>query len=199
MSAPGGTPRRGPFVARNRASGNPDRLPARRRENNMSRSARGKCHDSCLRTTRFRFPDNLTSCMFVNKIEAASKYLNYNNLHCRAMIRKPWTDVAQICLNGHLVNTATISHPELNSAFCEKCGKKTITCCTECGQKIPGYIHGQYGPYSGYAVPSHCGRCGEPHPWIKSQKTSVNKSKLLENLPRLLGAVASYLNFFRVL
>lgn len=115
------------------------------------------------------------------------------------MIRRRWTDIAQICLNGHLVNVATIDRPDLNRAFCGKCGEKTTTCCTECGQEIPGYVHGQDGPYFGHVVLPNCEGCGEPHPWAKSQSKSVNKSKILETVYRLAGAVAPWLNFLRAL
>jgi len=52
-----------------------------------------------------------------------------------------WYDVAQVCLNGHLVNAKTKDSPQHNKDFCTKCGNETITKCPECNQDIPGDYH----------------------------------------------------------
>jgi len=44
----------------------------------------------------------------------------------------PDYDVAQICLNGHVINTLAGSHPESNKKFCSNCGSMTIMRCLEC-------------------------------------------------------------------
>jgi hypothetical protein len=75
-------------------------------------------------------------------------------------------DTAQICLNGHVVNTMAASSPESNQKHCEKCGAQTLTACQECNIKIRGYYHvpGVIGFFH-YDRPAYCYNCGKPYPW----------------------------------
>ena len=50
-------------------------------------------------------------------------------------------DTAQICINGHIINSMSISKPEHNKKFCDKCGEPTITNCQNCNAPIRGYYH----------------------------------------------------------
>jgi len=43
--------------------------------------------------------------------------------------------LAQICKNGHVINTCADIHPERNQKYCEKCGALTITHCENCGDR----------------------------------------------------------------
>ena len=52
-----------------------------------------------------------------------------------------WYDTAQICINGHVINSMSISHPEHNKKFCDKCGALTITNCPKCNTPIKGHYH----------------------------------------------------------
>jgi hypothetical protein len=103
---------------------------------------------------------------------------------------RSWYDVAQICLNGHVINESVQEHPENNKDYCEKCGNKTITECPKCGAKIigakyfernlgigrnlsscylkkrKGYSQRQKAP-SVYEVSSYCPNCGNPYPWTE--------------------------------
>jgi hypothetical protein len=77
-------------------------------------------------------------------------------------------DTAQICVNGHEINSWAGSQPEFNSAFCKECGAKTITACPACSGSIRGHalISGviNIGPYD---IPAHCHACGKPYPWTE--------------------------------
>ena len=52
-----------------------------------------------------------------------------------------WYDIAQICINGHVINSMSKSHPEHNKKFCDKCGAPTITNCPKCNTPIRGHYH----------------------------------------------------------
>ena len=72
-------------------------------------------------------------------------------------------DVAQICLNGHVVNASSKRFPQFNQDFCSDCGKKTITSCPACGRPIRGaYVEG----WGDFDRPSFCHACGKPYPSI---------------------------------
>ena len=82
-----------------------------------------------------------------------------------------WFDAAQICLNGHVVNSAVKKYPEFNKAFCEICGQPTITKCPNCGAEIRGEYHSSVLSIGGsyYKAPAFCSNCGSPYPWTKSR------------------------------
>ena len=50
-------------------------------------------------------------------------------------------DIAQICREGHVVNTMARDYPESNEAFCAKCGSATVTACDGCQAAIRGHYH----------------------------------------------------------
>src|SRR5437879_1490517 len=80
-------------------------------------------------------------------------------------------DVAQICLNGHVVNPSMEAQPGRAKRHCEKCGERTMTSCMACGNAIPGEetiseaaaLAGYHAP--DYARPAFCSSCGKPYPW----------------------------------
>ncbi len=79
-------------------------------------------------------------------------------------------DIAQICMNGHVINSASQKYPERNSQFCPMCGEKTIFLCSNCQSKI----HGSYTSSSGWTCsitkPSaYCHSCGKPYPWTENK------------------------------
>lgn len=93
-------------------------------------------------------------------------------------------DFAQICLNGHIVNSATETFSHLNREFCKECGAKAITECPNCKSKIEGQIDpkGEWD-YFPYDVPSYCPKCGNPYPWIKTKiQAAHDLAQELENI-----------------
>lgn len=81
-----------------------------------------------------------------------------------------WYDVAQVCLNGHVINDSSKEYSQHNQKHCDKCGGETITNCPNCNTEIKGNYHvdGVFGS-SGYYLPSFCYECGKPFPWTKSK------------------------------
>ena len=73
-------------------------------------------------------------------------------------------EVAQICLNGHCINSNANSFASFNSAFCPICGAETTMSCSKC--KAP--IRGKYPGIEKYVVPNYCHNCGKPYPWTES-------------------------------
>lgn len=109
-------------------------------------------------------------------------------------------DVAQICKNGHVINSMAQSSPESNQKYCDKCGEETITSCKLCNSPIRGYYHvpGVIGFFE-YSTPSYCHSCGSAYPWterrLKAAAELANefdglseeeKEKLKDSLPDLL-------------
>ncbi len=82
---------------------------------------------------------------------------------------KNWYDAAQICPNGHVVNATSVSFPEGNKKFCNKCGEPTITACQSCNSPIQGILHISGSGFSSfeYAPPRFCHECGSIYPWTK--------------------------------
>ncbi len=84
--------------------------------------------------------------------------------------------VAQICKNGHLVNSKFDTSPNLSQQYCPICGAQTITACPECGSPL----HGEYEVDGIVAigfqtnVDAYCYSCGKPYPWTKSALLSAS-------------------------
>jgi hypothetical protein len=85
------------------------------------------------------------------------------------MVGNGWYDTAQICLNGHLINSMAVSNPQHNRNFCNECGQKTITDCPSCKTSIPGQYHdtGSGFAFSPFQIPKSCHNCGKPYPWTE--------------------------------
>ena len=81
---------------------------------------------------------------------------------------------AQICRNGHVINTSADRYPQSNENFCSKCGVSTITRCEKCNEPIRGYyeVPGVIG-FDSYERPSFCHKCGAPYPWTLSALESA--------------------------
>jgi len=92
-------------------------------------------------------------------------------------------DVAQVCLNGHLISDHAQSRPEFSKKFCPDCGAETVTQCPDCGQTIQGAVHSTYltggSRYLGRppvqrtmttsgSVRAFCHACGKPYPWTRA-------------------------------
>lgn len=84
-------------------------------------------------------------------------------------------DVAQICVNGHVVNSYSVKYPEHNSNFCNKCGAKTINKCTKCGADIQGTYHmDNMVNFDEFLAPSYCTNCGKAYPWIEEKLKALD-------------------------
>ena len=87
-------------------------------------------------------------------------------------------DVAQICMNGHMINESYKENPQRNQNFCDKCGEKTITKCENCGAEIRGRYKmpgiADFRPKQ-EKVPKYCYNCGKMYPWTKSKLQALNE------------------------
>jgi hypothetical protein len=77
-------------------------------------------------------------------------------------------DVAQICQNGHVINSMAHDYPNSNQDHCAKCGVATIMNCPSCNTSIRGYYHvpGVIG-FENFSAPAYCYKCGNPFPWTR--------------------------------
>jgi len=78
-------------------------------------------------------------------------------------------DVAQICLNGHVINSTARSCAHRNKKFCDKCGKETIMNCPNCNADIKGYYHGDVLALISFDAPAYCHNCGKSYPWTEAK------------------------------
>ena len=77
-------------------------------------------------------------------------------------------DVAQVCLNGHVINWRFKNRPAHNAKYCADCGEETITNCQECNEEIRGDLIDGYIPLIiSDPAPNHCDECGKPYPWTQ--------------------------------
>lgn len=75
-------------------------------------------------------------------------------------------DVAQVCMTGHLITSMARSCPQIQEAFCQRCGEPTLMACPECEQPIRGeYHHPDVFDPPDISVPRFCPFCGKPFPW----------------------------------
>jgi hypothetical protein len=81
-------------------------------------------------------------------------------------------DAAQICLNGHAINSAVKSLPQFSEKFCKNCGEHTIQTCPECQTEIRGYYIGSLST-AAYIPPRFCHDCGKPYPWTSCRLEAV--------------------------
>lgn len=93
-------------------------------------------------------------------------------------------DVAQICVNGHVINSMSKTYPEHSSKHCDKCGAETITQCTSCKSEIRGFYHvSGVLSFEEFLAPKFCPNCGKPYPWTEaSLKLSFELTDELDEL-----------------
>jgi hypothetical protein len=90
-------------------------------------------------------------------------------------------DIAQICLNGHVINNYSQSYPQYNQKHCDKCGVLTITLCPNCQTPIRGSLIRGGGFH--FSAPSFCINCGQPFPWTESKlKAAHELAQEIENI-----------------
>lgn len=80
-------------------------------------------------------------------------------------------DVAQICLNGHMVNSLAHESPQHNQKFCDKCGAPTLMECPNCKINMRGYYNSDIVVLGGNPTPApaYCHECGKPYPWTEAK------------------------------
>ena len=95
-----------------------------------------------------------------------------------------WYDLAQICLNGHVINASVKEYPQFNKKFCDKCGAATITNCPICNAEIQGDYHGgDVFSLADQKAPAFCPNCGKPYPWTEAKiQTAHDLAQELENI-----------------
>lgn len=96
-------------------------------------------------------------------------------------------DSAQICINGHVINSMAGTDPTHNKKYCEDCGAETITNCKSCNAPIKGsYHYPNILPMGlGYDPPKFCDNCGNPLPWTE------NKLKAAKELGELTDSLSA--------
>lgn len=84
-------------------------------------------------------------------------------------------DVAQVCPNGHVTNDSIRKNPELNQAFCSRCGEATISSCPKCHSEIQGeyYVPGVAVIGFAFHPPGFCHKCGNPFPWTERKRQAA--------------------------
>lgn len=97
-------------------------------------------------------------------------------------------EAAQVCLNGHKINSEAVSSPEHNEKFCSICGAETTTQCPNCKEIIRGYFHNDAG-FLGYGssysvdITDFCFNCGKPFPWMEKKIDAAKE--LIDELDEL--------------
>lgn len=83
-------------------------------------------------------------------------------------MRESYYDTAQVCLNGHVINSKAQTLPVSNQNHCDECGEKTILACPECNTPIRGdhHVPGVLA-ISRYSPPAFCHNCGKSLPWTQ--------------------------------
>jgi len=113
---------------------------------------------------------------------------------------RPDFEVAQICLNGHLITPTAANHPGHRMKFCDRCGAETTMACPSCGAFIRGASTVALA-FEGWRatchVPLYCPECGEPYPWTTKRLAAareavelldmdeIEKERLAEDLERI--------------
>ncbi len=93
-------------------------------------------------------------------------------------------DVAQICLNGHMINSSTQRSPEFNQRFCHKCGAATINACPKCNTSLRGrYYTADVLIWYDTPVHSFCHQCGAPYPWTEASLQAAEELIELSSIP----------------
>ncbi len=111
-------------------------------------------------------------------------------------------NTAQICQNGHIINSNASGSPERNKKYCSKCGAQTITKCNLCSANIRGaYVIPSVISNGTMSLPLYCYECGGAYPWtsniikgveeIISMSEGLNdteKAEIKSSVPALVNA-----------
>lgn len=83
-------------------------------------------------------------------------------------------DTAQICLNGHTVNSTARAAQDRNEEFCSQCGQKTLTACPACGAYIRGLHRSDNNSFE-FSFPHYCFKCGRSFPWTEKKMSALGE------------------------
>ena len=93
-------------------------------------------------------------------------------------------DVAEICLNGHIITTTAIGRPERRLPFCRDCGTETVHECASCHRPIQGsywsdsaadpYPVDDVKPRGTVVAPAFCHGCGTAYPWTQAKVRALH-------------------------
>lgn len=79
-----------------------------------------------------------------------------------------FSDVMQVCLNGHVITDRLRTFPEQGLPRCNRCGAGTITHCLTCGRELPGALAVPgLEPIGVLRAPLYCPTCGAEFPWTE--------------------------------
>lgn len=80
-------------------------------------------------------------------------------------------DVALVCQNGHVINSAAQSMPKHNKKFCAECGSPTTSQCSHCSTPIQGEYFADGAVFYRRVIPApgFCHECGKPFPWTEAR------------------------------
>lgn len=99
---------------------------------------------------------------------------------------EPLYDLAQFCLNGHLVTGFARTEPRQKERFCSTCGARTITQCqrSTCQAPIRGYRTGEGEmPQPVMREAAYCYECSRAYPWTQARiKAAHELIELCEGL-----------------
>lgn len=105
------------------------------------------------------------------------------------MARNGTYDVAQICFNGHIINTSARMESIHNKEYCPQCGSQTITNCVHCNKEIDGEFYVTISNWvtnksslrtlGRFILPLFCPKCGVPFPWTE-KKIEASKNLISE-------------------
>src|SRR6266545_3053481 len=84
------------------------------------------------------------------------------------MMSEETHDIAQVCLNGHMITTTARTMPEFASNFCSTCGEATTAECAHCHRPIRGSYLGTLPLRESKTPPAFCLNCGRPYPWTEA-------------------------------
>lgn len=106
-------------------------------------------------------------------MESAPRMRNRSSGYRSPMTR--W-DVAQICLNGHVITESYNSAPEFRKNYCSRCGAKTVIACEQCETQIQGRLIGSSVVFLGSipTAPRFCHGCGHPYPWTEAALSAAH-------------------------
>jgi len=85
-------------------------------------------------------------------------------------------DVAQVCLNGHVITQFAQTRPDGRKKFCDKCGEATVVACPKCSKPIQGYHHsGRFHSLVKKEPPAFCHECGTAFPWTEGRLAAAQR------------------------
>ncbi|MGH9204225.1 MAG: DUF2321 domain-containing protein, partial [Vicinamibacterales bacterium] len=85
-------------------------------------------------------------------------------------------DTAQICHNGHVINSVVQANPSHSQEFCSSCGARRITQCSSCNEPIRGHYHHQR-VNAPYHAPGYCHKCGAAYPWTAAKIEAAKSAR----------------------